>query len=459
MRSFRPRARRTLADDLLSVLTPGPGAATPTNEPKRTFGAATAVLVALGAAVVVAGVAAPAGWNAAPPEPANTPPWVALLEGPEPFGLFEAPDRLVFGDTLSRVLTRNGFSSREAHEVGEAVSEVHDVKDLHPGQILWIERDRRGHPAGVRLTLADLTQVSVVRALDGWNATSRGVETEFRREVVRGEVESSLYQGVISTGATPDLAVMIARALEFDFDFHRQTRRGDAFGAVVETRYRPDGQRHDYGALHAVRYVNGDRTIYAIRFEFPDGRSGYYDYDGRSSRRAFLSSPLEYGRVTSGFSHRRLHPVHRVYRPHYGVDYGAPIGTPVMATANGVVTDAGRRGPNGNMVTLRHASGYETKYLHLSRILVRTGQRVEQRDIVGNVGQTGTSTGPHLDYRLYRHGKPLNPSVHVTPPGPPIPDDYRAAFVARRDELVAALDGRRQRIPPGAAVSRITEED
>ncbi len=458
MRPFRPRARRTLPDDLLSPFPRAASCRKTTREPGHTIGGAAAVLLAIGAAVAVAAVSAPAAWNDPLPDPATAPPWVAALEGPEPLGLFEAPDRLIFGDTLSRVLTRNGFSSREAHDVGEAVSSVHDVKDLHPGQILWVERDRRGQPAGVRLTLADLTQVSVVRAVDGWSATSKGVKTEFRRDVVRGEVDSSLYQGVVSTGATPDLAVMIAKALEYDIDFHRQSRRGDTFGAVIETRYRPDGERHGYGALQAVRYVNEGVPHYAIRFEFPDGREGYYDYDGFASRRAFLSSPLEYGRITSGFSSRRLHPVHRVYRPHYGVDYGAPVGTPVMATAAGVVTDAGRRGPNGNMVTLRHHDGYETKYLHLSRIRVRKGQRIAQGDIVGNVGQTGTATGPHLDYRLYRHGRPLNPSTHVTPPGPPISDEYRAAFVAWRDELVAALDGRGHRRPRDAAVSRITEE-
>ncbi len=458
MRNFRPRTRRTLPRDLLSPLAPDRPDRRTGRAPGPTIGAAAAVLLGIAAAVAIAAISAPAAWNDPPPDPATPPPLVARLEGPEPIGLFEAPDRLVFGDTLSRVLTRNGFSSREAHEVGQAVSSVHDVKDLQPGQILWVERDRRGHPSGVRLTLADLTQVSVVRTDGGWNATSEGVETEFRRDVVGGEVESSLYQGVVSTGATPDLAVMIARALEFDFDFHRQTRRGDTFGAVVETRYRPDGQRHDYGALQAVRYVNNGNSIYAIRFEFPDGSSGYYDYEGHASRREFLSSPLEYGRVTSGFSSRRFHPVHRVYRPHYGVDYGAPVGTPVMATAAGVVTDAGRRGPNGNMVTVRHTGGYETKYLHLSRIRVRAGQRVAQRDIVGNVGQTGTATGPHLDYRLYRHGTPVNPTTHVTPPGPPISDEYRAAFVAWRDELVAALDGKGHRRPRGAGASRITEE-
>lgn len=417
---------------------------------------ALAVAAALAASGLLFWRAALRGWDAPPPEP---PPvsW-SLVGGVAEVDLYRVPDRFVRGDSLSRVLTRNGFSSREAHDVARAVEPIQDLRGLRTGQTIWLERDRAGSPSAVEIPLDDLREVSVVRTASGWAASENGVEPVSRQEVVRGEVISSLYQTVVGAGERPDLAVLIARALEYDIDFHRDTRRGDTFAAVVSKRFGPDGAWHDYGELLAVRYVNRGRPIYALRFELPDGRSGFYDYDGNSIRREFLMSPLEYGRLTSGFSHRRLHPVHRVYRPHYGVDYAAPIGTPVMATADGVVADAGRRGPNGNMVTLRHAGGYETKYLHLSKIHVRVGQRVEQREAVGAVGVTGTTTGPHVDYRLYRHGKPLNPRSHVLPPGPPIPDEHQPAFLALRDGMLRAFDGELRPGRRAAGAARVAED-
>ncbi len=395
------------------------------------------------------------GWNGPLPEPPTVA--AALLSPPSEVGLFRVPDRFIRGDSLSRVLTRNGFSSQEARDVARAVAPIQDLRELRTGQTVWMKRDAQGRPSAVELPLANLREVIVVRAADGWTARENGVETVLRRDIVRGTIEYSLYQSLVDAGERPDLAVLIGRALEYDIDFHRDSRRGDTFAAIVMKQYGPDGQWHDYGDLLAVRYVNRGRPIHAVRFEFPDGRSGYYDFDGNSIRRAFLMSPLEYGRLTSGFSHRRLHPIHRVYRPHYGVDYAAPTGTPVMATADGVVTDAGPRGPNGNMVTVRHTGGYETKYLHLSRIRVTPGQRVEQRDVVGLVGSTGTSTGPHVDYRLYRYGRPLNPRAQVLPPGPPIPEAFVPDFLAQRQRLLAALDGR-PRPRREAPVARVAEE-
>ena len=414
-----------------------------TPRPDPHFASATAVIGGLLAGVVLFGAGALRSWNGPLPEPPGMPaPDESVVSEQPEVGLFLVPDRFVRGDSLSDVLVRNGFSLREVGAVAEALTPVADVRRLKVGQTLWLHRNEGGEPVRIELPLDDFREVAVFRAATGWDAREFIAEPLDRREVVQGVVNSSLYQSLVRSGERGDLAVLIARALEYDIDFHRDTRVGDSYSVVVDKLYDDEGEWKDYGELHAVRYLNAGRPIHAFHFELPTGESGYYDYDGNSIQRTFLMSPVAYTRISGVFTGRRFHPIHRVYRPHYGVDYVATRGTPVMATADGVVADAGSRGPNGNMVTLRHAGGYVTKYLHLSRIPsgIRPGRRVNQRDVIGFVGSTGVSTGAHLDYRLSRHGRPLNSRTHILPPGPPIPAEHLVLFEAWRDELVGSFE-------------------
>ena len=430
----------------------------------RHLTSASAVFVCLFAGAVLFGVGVLRSWSGPLPAPPPMPAAPDAGEGAEgaegaegtPVGLFRVPDRFVRGDSLSDVLVRNGFSRQEVGAVSEALTPVADVRRLKIGQTVWMHRNQGGDPVRVELPFDDFREVAVFRTGTGWDAREFTSEPLGRREVVQGVVNSSLYESLVATGERADLAVLIARALEYDIDFHRDTRRGDSFWAVVDKLYDGEGEWKDYGELHAVRYLNAGRSIHAFRFELPTGESGYYDYEGNSIQRAFLMSPVAYSRISGVFTSRRFHPIHRVYRPHYGVDYVAPQGTPVMATADGVVTDAGRRGPNGNMVTLRHSGGFVTKYLHLSRIPseIRPGRRVNQRDVIGFVGSTGVSTGAHLDYRLARHGRPLNSRTHILPPGPPIPAEHRPLFESWRDALVADIEAPAGRPPAGRPLSR-----
>ena len=432
-----------------------PGPAAPGPAPH--FASAAAVAGGLLAGTVLFGVGVLKSWNGPLPEAPGMPAAAvaAVPDGPE-VGLFSVPDRFVRGDSLSDVLVRNGLSFAEVGEVSAALTTVADVRRFRVGQTVWLHRDERGDLARIELPLDDFREVAVFRTGPDWDARESSTEPLDRREVVQGEVDSSLYQSLVDAGERADLAGRIARALEYDIDFHRDTRVGDVYSVVVDKLYNGAGEWKGYGELHAVRYINAGRPIYAFRFELPTGESGYYDYRGNSIQRTFLMSPVEYTRISGVFTSRRLHPIHRVYRPHYGVDYVAPLGTPVRSTADGVVTDAGRRGPNGIMVTLRHAGGYLTKYLHLSGFPseIRPGRRVNQRDVIGFVGSTGVSTGPHLDYRLYRHGKPLNPRTHVLPPGPPIPEEHLGLFEAWRDELVGAFERPGRRPPARTPVTR-----
>lgn len=220
--------------------------------------------------------------------------------------------------------------------------------------------------------------------------------------------------------------------------FNTELQPGDSFRVAVE-KMSLDGRFCRYGKILAAELRRGERTITAVRFEGRDG-SEYYTPDGIPLRRTFLRSPLRFSRVSSGFTHARFHPILKSMRPHLGVDYAAPTGTPVMASAAGMVTLAGWSGGYGKTVRIRHAHGLETLYGHLSRINVRMGQRVEQGACIGAVGTTGLATGPHLDYRTIRSGVYVNPLTLEAPPPDPVSPAERLAFDAARTRELALLD-------------------
>jgi len=226
-------------------------------------------------------------------------------------------------------------------------------------------------------------------------------------------------------------------------DFNSDLQPGDHFEVLFEKDTR-DGEFSSYGAILAAALVTGGRHLNAFRFVQSDRPAGYFDEHGRSVRRFFLPSPLPFNpRVTSGFSRRRLHPVHRVARAHLGVDFAASVGTPVLAVADGVVVSAGFSGASGRLIRLRHANGYQTYYLHLSSIAkgLRSGTRVSQGDMIGRVGASGVVTGPHLDYRLTKHGVFVNPLLEQRklPAGDRISAGLLKAFDAVRDDALAQI--------------------
>jgi murein DD-endopeptidase MepM/ murein hydrolase activator NlpD len=227
-----------------------------------------------------------------------------------------------------------------------------------------------------------------------------------------------------------------------EIDFNSDLQPGDAFRLVVEKSVREDGQFVGYGPVQAAEFVNSGRTLSAMRFTAGDGKPSYFDAAGRSLRRFFLKSPLKFEpRITSRFSRSRMHPVLRYARAHNGVDYGAPSGAPVVSVSAGVVSFAGWTSGGGRTVRVKHTSGYESEYLHLSAIAagMRPGVRVGQGELVGNVGSTGLATAPHLHYGLRRDGRYVNPiTEHQNlPPGEPVPVALKATFDVERDTLFA----------------------
>jgi murein DD-endopeptidase MepM/ murein hydrolase activator NlpD len=291
----------------------------------------------------------------------------------------------------------------------------------------------------------------------GWRASYRVTPIVWDTVVVAGviEDEQSLYQSLLELGdpGVPiqdriGLVTRLARIFEYRLDFLHDIQAGDRYRFVYEREGRPDGTARAYTVL-AAEFVNRDHPFQAIRFELED-RADYFDPEGNSLRTAFKRYPLDYVRVTSNFSWRRYHPVLGIYRAHVGTDFGARSGTPVLATGSGVVDFAGRKGGYGNLVILRHPAAYTTRYAHLRGFArgIRRGTRVEQGQVVGYVGATGTATAPHLHYEFRQHGQPVNPRTVVLPSAEPVPGEAQEAFEAARAERMRLLPASPIDTPP-----------
>ena len=259
-------------------------------------------------------------------------------------------------------------------------------------------------------------------------------EIERRIRKTSGIIESSLWNAMVAMNDNPQLALELSDIYAWTIDFFG-IQRGDNYRVIYEVMY-VEEQPIGIGRVLASHFQSSGNDFYAFYF-LQDSEGDFFDEQANSLRKTFLKAPLRYSRISSHFSHRRLHPVHRVYRPHHGVDYAAPTGTPVMAVGDGVITIARYRGANGNMVEIRHNSVHTTQYLHLSRYGkgIREGVRVAQGQVIGYVGSTGTSTGPHLDFRFYEHGRPINPLTVKSPPAEPVQEEYHEEFMNHADSL------------------------
>ena len=317
-------------------------------------------------------------------------------------------------------------------------------------------RDLRKVRAGEQFTLeVSYEGVLIVFGFDldleSWVRYERGEDGTFvqimgsypveRRLVgVHGEIQTSLYEALQQMGAPLNLAAKMSDVLGWDLDFSRDARRGDTFRIVYEEIYKED-ELVRTGAILACQY-DGRRHHAAYRFELQDGTLGYFDAEGRNLQKQLMRAPLNYSRISSGFSYNRRHPVLGRNMPHLGVDYAAPIGTPVWAAGDGTVIDMGNDRANGRYVRIRHTNReYETYYLHFSRFArgLQVGKRVRQGEVIGYVGATGYATGPHLDFRVKRSGRFINPRTMQLPAAEPVPAAELAGFAALRERYDLAL--------------------
>ena len=351
------------------------------------------------------------------------------------------PVALRRGDTLVGALTREGLGRRVSHDIATALVEGGaDLRRMRPRHGLEITWSLTGEPVALHYEPSPWIGFAVIASDDGWKVKRSETRPDIRVEAVRGEVSSSLFEAVDEANESPQLVLEMVDIFSSDFDFTADTRAGDRFRLLVEKRYAGD-QFVDYGRLLVAQYVSDGRVLTGVGFEH-GARHAYYDADGQSLKKSFLKSPMEFTRITSGFTYARPHPILGGTRPHLAIDYGAPVGTPVRAVADGTVAKAGWNGGNGISVTLRHRSGYATMYNHLSRLGagVRAGARVSQRQVIGYVGSTGLSTGPHLDYRVSKNGQFVNPLSEKFVPGDPIPAAERAEFLQHARTVLRRLE-------------------
>jgi murein DD-endopeptidase MepM/ murein hydrolase activator NlpD len=353
-----------------------------------------------------------------------------VLAGPE---TYIAEERYQRGDTLPAFIARLGVSDAEAARIAR----LRSLAQLRPGTFVRAEVDANGVPRVLSFLSGRDALVQIVAEANGGAIEYRAGEVasplQQRVAMRSGTIHTSLFAATDAAGIPDAVGMQIADIFAGDVDFHRDLRKGDRFSVVYEEHHFA-GTPVRAGRVLAAEFTSGARTYRAILY----GRS-YYTPEGKNLRKAFLRSPLEFSRVSSGFGMRR-HPIAQGWRAHKGIDYAAPIGTRVRAVGDGVVEYAGPKGGYGNVVIVRHHGQYATVYAHLSRVSVKRGERIAQNETIGNVGQTGWATGPHLHYEFRVAGEARNPFSIAMPAANPVPAQEMAQFREQAEPLVARLD-------------------
>jgi len=346
-------------------------------------------------------------------------------------------------DSLSTVLGRMNVGALQVEQVLDALAGLVDFTKVHPGDRIEGVVTDEGRLDWLRYVGGVEERFIAMRVGPGeMYGYQQHVPVDIQADHIEGVLEDSLYLSMKAIGEKDWLALTVADLFAWDIDFFTEPRRGDRFQMVVEKRYIED-EFVGYGRVLGAEYAQVDGDVFrALRYEFADGRIGYYQADGTAVEKQFLKSPVKFATITSRFGLRR-HPVLKYARAHKGVDYGAPRGTGIWAVGGGVVTWAARRGGYGRLVEIRHRNGLRTRYAHLSRYGpgIRRGARVQQKQVIGYVGASGLATGPHLHFEVLRQGRQTNPLTLVVPPAPPLPEEERPRFEAQIGPVVAALDG------------------
>ncbi len=347
------------------------------------------------------------------------------------------------------LLTSNGITPQAINTIARNSKSIYDFRRVYPGQSYTLYTDSAGCLDRFTLELDEVSYVEVTR--DGEDFITERREYPFSVEVrsASGLITHSLYATIIDQSLSLALGAKLTDIYAWDIDFFTEVRKNDYFRVIYEDKTRTDLAESErsaaIGNIIAAEFNTRGVSHYAFLFENEEGLPDYFDDEGKSLRKQLLKAPLSYTRISSNFSKRRYHPILHHYTPHYGIDYAAPKGTPIMSTGDGAVLVAGYRRGNGNYVKIRHNSNYITYYLHLSRFAkgIKTGAKVKQGQVIGYVGSTGYSTGPHLDYRVKKNGRFVNPRKIKLPPARPVSDGNMALFHTLRDSLIAEM----QRIP------------
>ena len=349
--------------------------------------------------------------------------------------------RVADGGTVAAALGDQSVDSGMIHTIAVAMRPVFDFRRARPGDFFALIKDSEGKLLSFQYQRGRSEIYRLERRDDG-ALVPRREEAPLERRVVQlaGIIERSLFESLRAQGETPNLVNDFVDIFVWDFDFARETRPGDEYRLVFEKFYDKDGFVR-YGQILAAQYATARQDLTAVYFEDGDGYGDYYTPDGRSVRRSFLRAPLRYSRISSRYSNSRYHPILKVRRPHQGIDYAAPSGTPIWAVADGEVIYKGWNGGFGRLVKVRHRNGYTSFYGHLSRYAdLKVGDRVRQKQVIGYVGSSGLSTGPHLDFRLRLAGEFVDPMKVKFPKGDPISVKARTRFEETAKSRLAELN-------------------
>ena len=343
------------------------------------------------------------------------------------------------GETLFDIFKKYNLDIMELFSLKEASANIHKLKDVHPGRPYKIIVDDNSHIKKFIYWIDDDNILNITRTGEGFRALKKNVEYKTKTTYIGGIIENNLISSIGDGKENLMLALQLSDILAWDIDFSTDLRDGDTFKVVVESCYLKN-EFKKYGNILAVEFINNGQTYHAYRFK-QNGEIDYYDDEGKSLRRSFLKAPLSFRRISSRFTKRRYHPILKIYRPHLGVDYAAPTGTPVSSVGDGTIIFAGYKGQNGKIVIIRHPNGYTTYYGHLSRIKrgIRGGVKVKQGQLIGYVGMTGLATGPHLDYRIKKHKRFVNPLTLKLPRGKSISKTELSHFNLFKDKMEVKL--------------------
>lgn len=349
-------------------------------------------------------------------------------------------DTLSRGESLYTSLVADGLEPSDVVRVLDVLGEAVNLRSCKPGDSYTADLSEDGSIASLcyRKGMTEIFKVALDSA--GYTVAKEDIKVVVVTRRVEGMLETSLWESFLDQDEDPRIALKLADVFAWEIDFVTDPRVGDSYLIIFEELY-CEGRKIEIGNVLGAVYVNQGEEHIAFGFADSDGKVEYYDYDGDSVRRVFLKSPLNYRRISSYFSNRRFHPILKVYRPHHGVDYAAPTGTPIVSIGDGRIVKAGWNGGLGKYVEVRHNHVYSSCYGHLSRYgkSIGTGTRVKQGQVVGYVGATGLATGPHLDFRVKKYGSYVNPLTIEYPRGEPVPENLKERFLAARDVILKGL--------------------
>lgn len=344
------------------------------------------------------------------------------------------------GDSLAAIFARFDIPPQQLHALLQEGGPTESLKKIYPGQTLRIMTGEQGL---VRLSypIDRLNTLEVTRNGDGFDISTVTLTPEFRRKNASGVIDSSLFLTASKSGLSDSMTMELANIFGWDIDFALDIRKGDRFTLLYEEMY-VDGESIGNGTILAAEFINQGKRYHAVRYTDAGGKTDYYSLDGKSMRKAFLRTPVEFSRISSGFSLGRKHPVLNKIRAHKGVDYAAATGTPIKVTGNGKIIFRGKKGGYGNTIIVQHANKYSTLYAHMSKYRsgLTTGSRVRQGEIIGYVGSSGLATGPHLHYEFRIDDVHRDPLRVKLPGADPLAGKYRDDFNRKAEALLAQLD-------------------